>query len=178
MQLRHRRPVSPGVNTVGLTMSRTGIAALLISLATLSAVAAEGEKGQISETSIDEISNTKGGGAAAVDKAFKELDKGGVKTQNRTEILGRLVGAAYCAQAEAVGAAFTICVYDDAAQVEKGKPKRAAMFGEKNAEHLNRAMVLSIPPADDEKQRKAAKKLADLFTAIGKPSAKQPKESK
>lgn len=157
-------------------MYRIGFATLLVSLTALATASAEGGKGQISETSVDEIANAKGGGAAAVNKAFKEIDKGGLKTQNRTEILGKLVGAAYCAQAEAGGAVFTICEYSDAAQAEKERPKRAAMFGEKNAEQVNRAMVLSISPADSEKQRLAARKIADLFNAIGSPPAKQPQK--
>lgn len=163
---------------MGLTMHRIGIAALVVSCTALSTASAEGNKGQISETSLDEIANAKGGGAAAVDRAFKEIDRGGIKTKNRTEILGKLVGAAYCAQAEAGGAVFTICDYDDADQAAKGKPKRAAMFGEKNVDHVNRALVLSMAPADDEKQRMAAKKIADLFNAIGTPPAKRPKDPK
>ena len=104
---------------------------------------------------------------AAVDKAIKELEKGGIKIAGRAEVLGKLVGASYCAQAGAGGAAFTLCAYDDAAAAGKGAAKRAAMLGEKNAEHAHGALVLSIAPPADEKAAKAAKKLADLFNAIG-----------
>ena len=159
----------------GWTMRSIATALVILALAAPAAAArAQG----INETSLDEITNAKGGGAAGVDKVLKELGKGGLKATNRTEILGKLVGARYCAQAAAGGATFTLCEYDDAGQAGKGAAKRAAMFGEKNAEHTNGATVLSLAPADDEKARKAAAKIADHFNAIGKPLAKKQKEEK
>ena len=135
---------------------------------------AQDSKDGISETSIDEVKNTKAGASKSplsVDKVLKDFDKAGLKTSKRTEILGKLVGAAYCAQAEAGGVAFTLCEYAAAAQVEPAKPKRAAMFGEKNTEHVNGAAVLSTAEADGEKAKIAARRLGEVFDAIGKPAA-------
>jgi hypothetical protein len=159
------------------------IAAVLGTLALAVSTAAwaeEATKG-IQETGIDEISNVKTAGAKSeftAERFLKKLGEAGLKVKDKTEVLGKLVGAGLCIQASAGGAGLTVCEYGDAAQAEKGAAKRKTIFGESIIEHAAAGTVLVFAPSSDDKVKKTQAKIAEVFGNLGKPAKKDPKDDK
>ncbi|MBI5529634.1 MAG: S8 family serine peptidase [Deltaproteobacteria bacterium] len=142
---------------------------------------ADDSKTGIQETGIDEISNVKSGGAKGAltaESFLKKLNEAGLKVKDRTEVLGKLVGAGLCIQASAGGAGFTVCEYGDAGQADKGAAKRKAIFGESAVEHVSSGTVLTLAPSSDEKVKKAQAKIAEVFGNLGKSAKKDQKDNK
>jgi hypothetical protein len=141
-----------------------------------SAVGVEGgdEKGAIRETGLDELSNKrsqKGRTGPTADEVFGRLETSGFKTAARSEVLGRLVGASYCAGSESSGLKFTVCEYTDGKEAAGARTKRAVLFGGDAAEAADGGTLISVQMPEDPKLRA---KVNDLLKAFSTPVQKKP----
>ena len=102
---------------------------------------------------------------------FAALDKGGIPTQDATQVMGRMVGAAFCENAHtAQGIVVSVCEFNDADTLTKGRAYSQKAFATALPNRVllvNKKTLLTINPPDTSPGNKTqVETIGRLFAAL------------
>jgi len=110
-------------------------------------------------------------GTPSAETVFAALDKAGIHTQDPSQVLGRMVGAAFCENAHtAEGVVVSVCEYKDADTLARGRAYSEKTFAKalpNRALVSNKNTLLTLNPPDASPAAKAqVDTIGRLFAAL------------
>jgi len=110
-------------------------------------------------------------GTPSAEAVFAALDQAGIHTQDPSQVLGRMVGAAFCENAHTTaGVVVSVCEYKDADTLAKGRAYSEKTFAKalpNRALLSNKNTLLTINPPDASSAAKAqVDTIGKLFAAL------------
>lgn len=110
-------------------------------------------------------------GTPSAETVFAALDKAGIHTQDPSQVLGRMVGAAFCENAHThEGVVVSVCEFKDADTLARGRAYSEKTFGKALPNRSlvsNKKTLLTINPPDASPATKAqVASIGKLFAAL------------